>query len=122
MGSAYLLMGAAPVFFWALFGSGLVGLGTSLWHPAATASLSNKFPERRATAIAIHGMGATIGDTLTPIGVGFLLVTFPWQIVLEMQIVPALLLAFLVLRGLAGLFADRKSTRLNSSHSQISYA
>ncbi len=106
MGSAYLLMGAAPVFFWALFGSGLVGLGTSLWHPAATASLSNKFPERRATAIAIHGMGATIGDTLTPIGVGFLLVTFPWQIVLEMQIVPALLLAFLVLRGLAGLFAD----------------
>src|SRR3990167_8177947 len=24
MGSAYLLMGAAPVFFWALFGSGLV--------------------------------------------------------------------------------------------------
>ena len=106
MGSAYLLMGAAPVFFWALVGSALVGLGTSLWHPAATASLSNRFPERRATAIAIHGMGATIGDTLTPIGVGFLLVTFPWQIVLEMQIVPALLLGLLVLRGLAGLFAD----------------
>jgi len=109
MGSAYLLMGAAPVFFWALVGSGLVGLGTSLWHPAATASLSNKFPERRATAIAIHGMGATIGDTLTPIGVGFLLVTFPWQIVLEMQIVPALLLGLLVLRGLVGLFADSGS-------------
>ena len=109
MGSAYLLMGAAPVFFWALIGSGLVGLGTSLWHPAATASLSNKFPERRATALAIHGMGATVSDTLTPLGVGFLLLTFPWHIVLEMQIVPALLLGLLVWRGLAGLFVDTGS-------------
>jgi len=115
MGSAYLLMGAAPVFFWALFGSGLVGLGTSLWHPAATASLSNKFPERRATALAIHGMGATIGDTLTPLGVGFLLVTFPWHIVLQMQIVPALLLGLLVWRGLAGLFADTGSDASRST-------
>lgn len=114
MGTAYFLMGAAPVFFWALFGSGLVGLGTSLWHPAATASLSNKFPERRATALAIHGMGATISDTLTPLGVGFLLVTFPWHIVLQMQIVPALLLGFLVWRGLAGLFTDGGD---RSSHS-----
>ena len=106
MGAAYFLMGAAPIFFWALFGSGLVGLGTSLWHPAATASLSNKFPERRATALAIHGMGATVGDTITPLGVGFLLVTFAWDIVLQMQIVPALLFGLLVWRGLAGLFAD----------------
>src|SRR3972149_5868651 len=62
MGSAYLLMGAAPVFFWALFGSGLVGLGTSLWHPPATASLSHKFSESPATALAIHGLGGAIGD------------------------------------------------------------
>ncbi len=109
MGGAYLLMGMAPVFYWALFGSGLVGLGTALWHPTAAASLSNRFPERRATALAVHGMGATIGDTLTPLGVGFLLVTFPWEIVLEFQIVPALLLGFLIWRGLAGLFSDSDS-------------
>lgn len=106
MGSAYSLMGAAPVFVWALIGSGLAGLGTTMWHPAAAASLSNSFPERRATALALHGLGATVGDTLTPLVVGFLLVTFPWHIVLQAQIVPALLLGFLVWRGLAGLFAD----------------
>ncbi|MBI2540411.1 MAG: MFS transporter [Deltaproteobacteria bacterium] len=109
MGAAYLLMGIAPYFFWAIVGSALVGLGTSLWHPAATASLSNKFPERRATALAVHGMGATVGDTLTPLGVGFLLVTFPWDTTLQMQIVPALLLGFLVWRGLAGFFENADS-------------
>lgn len=109
MGTAYLLMGIAPFFFWAIVGSALVGMGTSLWHPAATASLSNKFPERRATALAIHGMGATVGDTITPLGVGFLLVMFPWDATLQMQIVPALLLGFLVWRGLAGFFENADS-------------
>ncbi|MBI2989438.1 MAG: MFS transporter [Deltaproteobacteria bacterium] len=114
MGSAYLLMGIAPFFFWAIVGSTLVGLGTSLWHPAATASLSVKFPERRATALAVHGMGATISDTITPLGVGFLLVTLPWDFVLQMQVLPAVLLGLLVWRGLAGFFSDAKSSSSRS--------
>lgn len=109
MGTAYFLMGIAPFFIWALLGAGLVGLGTALWHPAASASLSNRFPERRATALAIHGMGATISDTLTPLGVGLLLMTFSWEAVVGFQLVPALLLGFLVWRSLAGLFADSDS-------------
>ncbi len=109
MGAAYFLMGAAPSLFWALVGSGLVGLGTSLWHPAASASLSNRFPERRATALAVHGMGATIGDTLTPLAVGFLLVTFRWETVLWLQLLPALLLGYVVWHGLARFFAGAAS-------------
>jgi MFS family permease len=109
MGAAYFLMGIAPSLVWALFGSGLVGLGTSLWHPAASASLSNRFPERRATALAVHGMGATVGDTLTPIGVGLLLVTFRWEAVLWMQLVPALILAYFVWHGLARFFTGAAS-------------
>ncbi|HEX6174812.1 MAG TPA: MFS transporter, partial [Candidatus Binatia bacterium] len=62
MGAAYFLLGS-PVFLWALLGSGLIGLGTALWHPTAAASLSNRFPEHRATALSIHGTGATISDT-----------------------------------------------------------
>ncbi|MGH7768059.1 MAG: MFS transporter, partial [Candidatus Binatia bacterium] len=87
----------------------LVGLGTALWHPAASASLSNRFPERRATALAVHGMGATIGDTLTPLGAGILLVAFHWESVLTLQLVPALLLGYLVWRGLAGFFVGAES-------------
>ena len=109
MGSAYFLMGIAQAFFWALLGSGLVGLGTALWHPAASASLSNRFPERRATALSVHGMGATIGDTVTPLVAGVLLVAFHWESVLALQLVPSLILAFLVWRSLAGFFAGSES-------------
>jgi predicted MFS family arabinose efflux permease len=106
MGAAYFLMGMAPLFFWALVGSAFVGLGTALWHPAAAATLSNRFPERRATVLAIHGMGATISDTLTPLGVGLLLVTFSWESVLGYQLVPGLLLGLVIWRGMAKFFMD----------------
>lgn len=106
MGMGYFLMGSAPVFVFALCGSGLIGLGTALWHPAAAASLSNRFPERRATALAVHGMGATVSDTLTPLGVGALLVAFHWEGVLVMQIIPGLIIGIVVWRGLKGLFSD----------------
>lgn len=109
MGTAYFLMGAAPFFVWAVLGSGLVGLGTALWHPAAAASLSNRFPEHRATVLAIHGMGATVSDTLTPLGVGFLLVIFSWDSFLRFQVLPALILGFLIWRGMRGLFTEGDS-------------
>ena len=117
MGAAYFLLGS-PIFAWALVGSGLIGLGTALWHPTAAASLSNRFPERRATALSIHGTGATISDTITPLFVGALLASFSWETVAQFQLLPGLLFAFVVWRALAGVFSDaespssRDSTRL----------
>lgn len=115
MGLAYLLFGKAPAFVWALFAAGLVGLGSALWHPAAAATLSNRFPERRATALSVHGMGATSSDTITPLVMGALLVTFPWQDVLALQIVPAILVGFLVLHGLRGVFTGAGSQASRSA-------
>ena len=115
MGLAYLLFGKAPAFVWLLFAAGLVGLGSALWHPAATATLSNRFPRRRATALAVHGMGATSSDTITPLVMGVLLVTFPWQEVLALQIVPAILVGFLVLHGLRGIFTGAGSQASRSA-------
>src|ERR687898_823847 len=108
MGAAYFLLGS-PVFLWALLGSGLIGLGTALWHPTAAASLSNRFPEHRATALSIHGTGATISDTITPLFVGALLASFSWETVARLQLLPGLLFAVLVSRGLAGVFGDDDS-------------
>jgi MFS family permease len=109
MGIGYFLMGIASPFLLALLGAGLVGLGTALWHPAAAASLSNRFPENRATALSVHGMGATISDTLTPLGAGLLLVAFPWKTVLEFQVIPGLLFGLLVWRALVGFFGGTDS-------------
>jgi MFS family permease len=105
MGVAYFLFGV-PQFFWAMVGSALMGLGTALWHPTAAASLPNRFPERRATALSIHGTGATISDTITPLLVGLLLANLSWQSAAQIQLLPGLLFAFVLWRALAGVFSD----------------
>ncbi|MDP2602086.1 MAG: MFS transporter [Deltaproteobacteria bacterium] len=116
MGIGYSLMGLMPVFTLLLFASGLIGLGTSLWHPAAAASLSNSFPERRATALSVHGMGATVSDTLTPLIAGFALLSVSWTSLLAVQIFPALVIALLVWGGLARQFGQGDSPGALSAH------
>jgi MFS family permease len=116
MGIGYSLMGIMPAFAWLMIASGLIGLGTALWHPAAAASLSNSFPERRATALSIHGMGATISDTLTPLIAGLLLVSLSWQSFLAVQILPALTVALLLWAALAGQFEKAESPAALSTH------
>ncbi len=105
MGAAYFLL-ALPNFIWALVGSAMIGLGTALWHPTAAASLSNRFPERHATALSIHGTGATLSDTLTPLAIGLLLTNLSWQSATKLQLLPGLIFAVLLWRALAGVFRD----------------
>jgi FSR family fosmidomycin resistance protein-like MFS transporter len=116
MGVGYSLMGALPVFAWVLIGCGLIGLGTALWHPAAAAALSNSFPERRATALSIHGIGATISDTLTPLFAGFFLVSISLNTFLAVQLVPALITALLIRGGLARQFGPETAPPPLSEH------
>jgi len=85
MGSAYWVFGTLPGYGWALLAVSILAVGTSLFHPASVAALSNQFPERRATAIAVYGMGATLGNTITPLAVGVLLTNFSWHNVLQTQ-------------------------------------
>ena len=104
-GVAYLTFGLAPGYFYALAAAGLVGVGIALWHPTAMASLSSRFPEHRATAFAVHGMGATTGDTLTPLVVGILLSLYPWRNVIGLQFLLAVALSVPLWLGLRGVFA-----------------
>lgn len=114
MGLGYLVFGWVDSFLWALLAAGLVGVGVALWHPAAAACLSGKFPERRATALSLHGMGATIADSLTPVVAGALFVAFSWQGVLKAQLLTAFIIGAAVWWALLGVLAD---SRPSSSHS-----
>ena len=104
MGVAYLLFGSRGGFGAAFGASILIGFGTALWHPTAAATLTSRFPERRATAMSVHGTGATLSDSLAPLAQGALLAALPWEGILWWQIVPGVLFGFLVLRGLLGAF------------------
>ena len=114
MGLAYFLIGIAPSFIWVLPGAMLVGLGTAAWHPPAMASLSSRFPENRATALSLHGVGATFGDTLTPIVAGGFLLVVYWRGLLQVQIIVAVVAALILWRLLAKQFQYPKE---NSSSS-----
>ena len=111
MGISYFLLGIAPSFWWLLLVMLLVGIGPSLYHPPAIASLSRKFPDKRGFAISLHGTGGSIGEMLGPVIVGLLttetfkvgtlitityLVAFEWHEVLKISVIPALVFAFLV--------------------------
>lgn len=102
MGLCYWVLGALPGYGWALFAVALLATGTTLFHPASVASLSNRFPESRGTAVALYGMGATLGNTVTYLTVGFLLASFSWQALAESQLLVALACA-----GLVWLYAAR---------------
>ncbi len=117
MGVAYLLFGSRGGFWTAFAASVLIGFGTALWHPTAAATLTSKFPQRRGTAMAVHGTGATISDSLSPVAQGVLVASLAWDGVLWWHIVPGVVFGVLVFRGLLGAFrqdvrAPSRTTRL----------
>ncbi len=110
LGVAYIIFGLAPGYLYALAAAGLVGVGIALWHPTAMASLSSRFPEHRATAFAVHGMGATVSDTLTPLVVGVLFGLYPWQRLMALQLLLAVMLGVPLWLGLRGIFGAPAAT------------
>ena len=56
-----------------------VGLANNLCHPAAIAYLSHAYPKSRGYALSIHTLGASVGDTISPLVAGTLLLLLPWQ-------------------------------------------
>jgi sugar phosphate permease len=103
-GLAYFLAGLSSGYIWVLLSLALVGVGSALWHPPALASLSLRFAERRGTAVAIHGVGASVGDTVGPLAVGLLLLFLSWRQLLQLHLVPALIAGLLVWKGLGKMY------------------
>ena len=110
-GISHFLVALSPTFIRIIPGVALLGVGTALWHPAAIGSLSLRFPERRGSALAAHGVGASVGDTIAPIAIGFLLLTLTWQRLLEFQMIPALLIALLLWKGMGPMYRNQEASR-----------
>ena len=73
VGSGYLLISISPVYWVLLVGVVVVGFGTSMWHAPAFGTLAARYPRRRGFAMAAHLTGAQVGNTTSPLIVGFLL-------------------------------------------------
>ncbi len=101
----YLASGSIQTYIAIALAVILVGVGTSLWHPTAIASLSDRFPEKRGLALTMHGAGASVGEVLGPLLAGALLQVILWPRLLQYSFFPAALATialWFALRGLKG--------------------
>jgi MFS family permease len=73
VGTGYVVIGVSPVYWILLIGVAVVGFGTSMWHAPAFGTLAARYPERRGFAMAAHLTGAQVGNTTSPLIIGFLL-------------------------------------------------
>jgi MFS transporter, FSR family, fosmidomycin resistance protein len=107
----YLLIGITSSYPVILLAVAVVGIGNFLWHPAAITALSEMYPTRRGYGLALHELGANLGDTLTPLAAGFLLAALNWRHVLLIIVAGGLLLTLLIMRMMARAHRQRSAPR-----------
>jgi MFS family permease len=57
----------------------LLGVTNMMWHPPAISYLSGRLPRNRGYALAMHSLGAHLGDAVAPLVAGWLLLSMTWQ-------------------------------------------
>ena len=101
MGASFFLLGQTYEYWMLLAVMLLVGIGPSLYHSPAIASLSRKFPDKRGFAISLHGTGGSAGEVIGPVLVGglisgALLIALAWRDILTASVFPALFFAVVI--------------------------
>lgn len=75
----------------------LLGGANMMWHPAAISYLSIQLPKNRGYSMAMHSLGANIGDAAGPLAAGWLLVSYSWQSTAQINAIPGIVCALLIL-------------------------
>lgn len=98
LGSAMLAGLGLAAGFAALWAMVLVlGGSNMMWHPAAISYLSAHLPRNRGYALAMHSLGAHLGDALAPLVAGWLLLTLTWQRTAELNALTGVAIAAMIL-------------------------
>lgn len=71
-----------------------IGATNNAWHPAAISFLSERYPDNRGYALAVHALGANVGDSIAPLMVGAVLGMLSWQDTALVSTVPVFVVAF----------------------------
>ncbi|HRD05456.1 MAG TPA: MFS transporter [Verrucomicrobiota bacterium] len=70
-GTAFAALGLAPSYAWALVAVVVAGIGSSFYHPAATAMITRLFPGRTGKALGLVGIGSSVGFFMGPLYAGW---------------------------------------------------
>ena len=72
----------------------IIGATNNAWHPAAISFLSERYPNNRGYALAVHALGANVGDSIAPLMVGAVLGMLSWQDTALVSTVPVFVVSF----------------------------
>jgi MFS family permease len=97
----YIVISATSTYWVLVACMGLMGVASFLWHPAAITSISEMYPSKRGYGLAMHELGANVGDTLMPLLTGALLGYLTWRQVISVTVAGGVLAGLLVLRTVA---------------------
>ncbi len=100
-GLPYFFLGFSANYVMALIVVTFIGIGSNLWHPAAYSFLAKRYPERKGFAVGIHTMGGNVGNTTSPMVIGFALTFLIWRQVLILNVIPGVFMAIVLWRLLA---------------------
>jgi len=122
MAVPYFLLSTTSTFWIMVVCVALGGFGSFLWHPSAITSISDMYPTRRGYGLAMHELGANVGDTLMPVLTGALLGLLTWRQVITLNVAIGVLFGILVLRVIAHarLRAPQAATRTLSPSGYLS--
>ncbi len=110
-GIPYLLLGLTENFFLIALFLSIVGVGNLIYHPAALSSLSELYPRRRGFATAMHSLGASFGDTISPFCVGVVLTWLTWRQVTIANAIPGIVMALIFWRMMRGVRLRESTSR-----------
>lgn len=79
LAGGYMLVSLAPSYGFIMLALVFAHIGSAMWHPPGIGLISEAFPKRRGLLISMHRSSGSVGDTLGPVLVGFLLVVITWK-------------------------------------------
>ena len=74
-GISYMMLSYSDTILLLTISMLISGIGPSMYHAPALATLAKKFPEKQAFALSLHGTGGSLGETFGPLIFGSLLIS-----------------------------------------------
>lgn len=102
-GAGWLMVAASPSYGLILLGMAVLSVAGSISHLPSMAALSHCFSARRGTALAIHGVGGTLGDVLGPMVTGVVLGWLTWRGTISIYAAAPMVLAVMLYWAFRGL-------------------
>ena len=98
-GISYLMLSFSDTIFLLTVSMLISGIGPSMYHAPALATLAKKFPEKQACALSLHGTGGRLGETVGPLIFGSFLIStlaLGWQETMKWSSILPIIIGFLV--------------------------